>query len=173
MCPHPVVRLILEWFEIASWIAFQKIPQEDTGANSFNLHVYLNKDVTKLLEYYSRHKRTCICVLDSFVAEHTQDRYKNWPGVGWSFMNAICRPNSAKSSTISRRLLNFVLLNHPITNMSGAGPTLQKDFKVVSGCFGLQGNTFLTSEHLTSSVPEGFELLQSSCSQQLNIIYMT
>lgn len=48
-CPHPVVVLILEWFKIASWIAFQKIPQEDTGANSLNLHVYLNKGHDKIV----------------------------------------------------------------------------------------------------------------------------
>ena len=74
-----------------------------------------------------------------------------------------------KSSTISRRLLIFVLLNHPITNMSGADSTLQHNVKVDSGCFGLQAIHlyFLqTSEHLIS-IPEGFGLLQSSCSQQL------
>lgn len=42
-CPHPMFGLLLEWFIIASWIAFKKIPQEDPRANSFNLHVCLDK----------------------------------------------------------------------------------------------------------------------------------
>lgn len=75
-CPHPVAAgLILEWFRIASWIAFQKIPQEDTGANSFNLHVYLNRRHGQIAGIFqAAWKRWGECCLFFHAAEQ-QRRY--------------------------------------------------------------------------------------------------
>lgn len=49
----------------------------------------------------------------------------------------------AKTSTICGRLLDFTLVNYPITNMSAADLTLRGDFKVLPGCFLNESNTFL------------------------------
>lgn len=37
--PRTSLAVGLQWFKIASGIDFQKIPEEETGANSFNFHV--------------------------------------------------------------------------------------------------------------------------------------
>lgn len=61
-CPHPEAGLILEWFKIASWIGFQKIPQENAEANSFNLHVYLNKRHDQIVGVFQPTKENvCAC----------------------------------------------------------------------------------------------------------------
>lgn len=63
-CPHPVVILILEWFKIGSWIAFQKIPQESSEENSLNLHFNQTKDMVELSDFCRQtrgSKSVCPC----------------------------------------------------------------------------------------------------------------
>lgn len=94
----PLVSLILEWFKIALWIIFQKIPQEDPRTNSFNLHAYLNKDATKLLEYLSWQKKVCVS------RHHIDSKWPHWN----ELYRCNARPEKGTILTILQRLLDLV-----------------------------------------------------------------